>query len=159
MNPLRHLLQTMTHGDVYSVWDHVQMSAPTRAHNRDSCGASYPSLPLASCFQLHAKRYRVNAPLHLFSYPESPIHLWCCAVLSARRRCYCVACSCVAMRSYSRITFESLHICTPALLNDIGRELSVKKKVSLPEDQSTFSRAFLWSKKWMWRRFSLSSEG
>jgi len=96
--------------------------------------------------------------LHL-SYPENLIHLWCCAVLSARRGCCCVACTYVAMRSYSRIKFESLQIFTPALLNDVGRELSVKKKVCLPVEQSTLSHAFLWSKKWMWCRFSFSSEG
>ena len=96
--------------------------------------------------------------LHLLSFPQSIIHLWCCAVLSAKRRCCCVACSCVAMRSYPRIKFESLQICTPALLNDVGREELVKKKVSLHVEQSTLSRAFLWSKKWMWCRFSLSSE-
>ena len=33
-------------------------------------------------------------------------------------------------------------------------ELSVKKKVSLPIEQSTLSETSLWRKKWMWRRLS-----
>ena len=35
-----------------------------------------------------------------------------------------------------------------------GRELSVKKKVSLPVEQSTLSHASLWGKNWMWWRLA-----
>ena len=58
--------------------------------------------------------------LHFLSNPDSLIHLWCCAVLCARRRCCFVASSCVAMRSYSRMKCESLRLCTPALFNDVS---------------------------------------
>ena len=43
--------------------EHLQLPAPSRAHNCDSCGAACLSLPLAACFELHEKRHRVNAPL------------------------------------------------------------------------------------------------
>ena len=56
--------------------EHVQLLAPSRAHNCDSCGASCPSLPLAARFELHEKRHRVNAPLaYLSGSPvKEPFH-------------------------------------------------------------------------------------
>jgi len=53
--------------------------------------------------------------LHLLSYPDSLIHLWCCVVFPARRCFCCVASNCFAMRSYSGgpPTF------TLALINDV----------------------------------------
>jgi len=48
--------------------------------------------------------------------------------------------------SYSRIKGECLQPCTPALLRCVfGRELSVRKKVSLPVEQTTLSHASLLS--------------
>ena len=44
---------------------HVQLPAPSRAHNCD-LRRSCPSLLLAVCFELHEKRHPVNAPLVKF---------------------------------------------------------------------------------------------
>jgi hypothetical protein len=94
--------------------------------------------------------------VYLLSYTGSLIQKWCDAVLCTWRRCCCIASHSVA-RWHGRIKCEGLLACATQTI--IGCELSVRKTVSLPAEQSPFTHASLWGNKWNWFRFALIFRG